>query len=468
MNILNIPSPNFTTGRRNNKPEAIVIHVMEGTLSGTDSWFKNPASKVSAHYGIGKKGDIHNYVPEMNTAWHAGRVNAPSWALIKSAGKGLYVNPNLYTIGIEHEGNETSEWTEEMYQASADLIKDIAARWSIPIDRSHIIGHHEIYSLKTCPGFRADINKLITLAGGGGGIAAAPSAPVTIPVVEKISEKSKVTTKTRLNIRSQPNTVLNPVNTIEPNVQLAYDGYTVKGEAIKDNSKWYYTDEGNWFWSGAVSTVNEASLNAASSQPAVVTGGGDFSLQQIKAATCAKMEYAEKFLSFITDTCARFQINTPIRRLCFLAQVGHESGGLFYTEELASGQAYEGRQDLGNTHAGDGVRYKGRGLIQITGRANYSAISKDLNIDFITNHTLLGGKKVTTCSPDQLKYAALSAGWFWNKKDLNKIADKINVEEPIDEGDNLEHFITITKRINGGINGLTDRLNRYRTGIQHF
>lgn len=191
-------------------------------------------------------------------------------------------------------------------------------------------------------------------------------------------------------------------------------------------------------------------------------------LGQIKEATCAPTTCAEKFMQEILATCDKFQINTPIRQLCFLAQVGHESGGLFFTEELASGKAYEGRKSLGNVNPGDGVKYKGRGLIQITGRSNYQAIGNALNIDFVSNPTLLGGKNVKVCTPDQLKYAALSAGWFWNLKKLNAIADTINISKPIEEGNNLENFKTITKKINGGFNGLNDRINRYKVGVKFF
>lgn len=191
-------------------------------------------------------------------------------------------------------------------------------------------------------------------------------------------------------------------------------------------------------------------------------------LEQLKAATHAQTIFAEQFLPNIIATCDRYEINTPIRQLCFLAQVGHESGGLFYTEELASGQAYEGRKSLGNLQPGDGVRFKGRGLIQITGRANYKSIGDSLGVDFITTPTLLGGKNVTVCTPDQLKYAALSAGWFWNSRNLNGIADLINIQNPIDEGSNLANFQLITKRINGGFNGLADRLSRYKNGHDLF
>lgn len=191
-------------------------------------------------------------------------------------------------------------------------------------------------------------------------------------------------------------------------------------------------------------------------------------LGQVKEATCSPTSCAEKFLSPINETCDRFDISTPARQLCFLAQVGHESGGLFFTEELASGKAYEGRQDLGNTQPGDGPRYKGRGLIQITGRFNYKAIGEALGQDFVANPTLLGGKNIKVCSDEQLKFAALSAGWFWNSRKLNAIADRIDIGKDIDEGDNLAAFKEMTRKINGGTNGLPDRLNRFKIGVKFF
>lgn len=245
MNIIKVPSPNFTTGRKIYKPEAVVIHIMEGTLSGTDSWFKNPASKVSAHYGIGKTGEVHQYVDELNTAWHAGRVNAPSWQLIKPASNGLFINPNYYTVGIEHEGNEDSDWTEAMYNSSSEMVRAICSRWNIPIDRNHIIGHHEIYSLKTCPGNKVDLNKLVALASNN---------PVPDPpgAIEKITQPGKATTRVLLNIRRQPNTANGAFTRVSAGVQLSYDGFTNNGEKVNGNSKWFYTHEGNWFWSGGV------------------------------------------------------------------------------------------------------------------------------------------------------------------------------------------------------------------------
>jgi putative chitinase len=195
-------------------------------------------------------------------------------------------------------------------------------------------------------------------------------------------------------------------------------------------------------------------------------------LNQLIKASGASSSNATLFLDAINQVLDTFTINTAIRQLCFLAQVGHESGGLFYTEELASGAAYEGRKSLGNTQPGDGVRFKGRGLIQITGRANYQALSDYFKVDFINNPALLGGQKSTACSPDQLKYASLSAGWFWNRSNLNAIADQMNITSDVGhDGDNnvsadtnLSLFTTITKKINGGINGLQDRVTRFNNG----
>ncbi|PVD52248.1 chitinase [Terrimonas sp.] len=191
-------------------------------------------------------------------------------------------------------------------------------------------------------------------------------------------------------------------------------------------------------------------------------------INQLKVAACTTNANAEIFLPYFKEVFVKYNINTPVEQLCFLAQVSHESGGLFYTEELASGKAYEGRKDLGNMYPGDGIKFKGRGLIQITGRNNYQLLSAALQADFVNNPTLLGGKNIHLCSPDQLKYAALSAGWFWWRTNLSTIANKINIYQPIDGGMNLENFKLITRRINGGYNGLEDRLHRYKMGLSVF
>lgn len=161
--------------------------------------------------------------------------------------------------------------------------------------------------------------------------------------------------------------------------------------------------------------------------------------QQLASIAGVPLARVDKFVPYLNGAMEHYQINTPARVAAFLAQLAHESGGFRYVRELASGRAYEGRKDLGNVYSGDGVRFKGRGLIQITGRSNYAALEKDL--------PLLGLLQ----NPHWLesdRWAVWSAGWFWNKKGLNALAD-----------DGL--FKQITRKINGGYNGLADRYKYY-------
>jgi putative chitinase len=134
---------------------------------------------------------------------------------------------------------------------------------------------------------------------------------------------------------------------------------------------------------------------------------------------------------------ARYQIDNKLRQAAFLGQIMQESARLYYVQEIASGAEYEGRKDLGNTQPGDGVKFKGRGLIQITGRANYEACSKALFGDtrLLDNPGLL----------EAPEYAAVSAGWFWDFKGLNALAD-------------AQEYKAITRRVNGGLTAYDERL----------
>lgn len=138
----------------------------------------------------------------------------------------------------------------------------------------------------------------------------------------------------------------------------------------------------------------------------------------------------------LVGTLGSHHIDTPLRVAHFLAQVAHESDGFCTTEEYASGQAYEGRKDLGNTHPGDGVRYKGRGLIQLTGRSNYNIYGKVIARDLVGH-------------PEQAADPATSlllACEFWNRTagGLSRFADH-------------DDILSITKAINGGHNGIDSR-----------
>lgn len=143
---------------------------------------------------------------------------------------------------------------------------------------------------------------------------------------------------------------------------------------------------------------------------------------------------AEAMVPHLNRAMQEAGITTPKRAAAFVAQLAHESGELRHFEELASGHAYEGRRDLGNTQPGDGARFKGRGPIQLTGRANYAAASKALGIDLVNNPELASRPDV----------GFRVAAWYWKSRGLNELADS---------GD----FDGITKRINGGMNGASER-----------
>jgi putative chitinase len=132
------------------------------------------------------------------------------------------------------------------------------------------------------------------------------------------------------------------------------------------------------------------------------------------------------------------QINTPLRQAHFLAQLGQESDSFATAEEYASGQEYEGRRDLGNTHPGDGKRFKGRGLIQLTGRSNYAAYGTAIA------RNLTSGTPSVVATDHSL--AVDVSTWFWQTHNLNHLADSDNVN-------------AVTRVVNGGLNGIHNRVN---------
>ena len=184
-------------------------------------------------------------------------------------------------------------------------------------------------------------------------------------------------------------------------------------------------------------------------------------LQQLITIMPNARSKAGIFLPALNAAMAEFGINTPARAASFLAQLAHESGQLVYVRELwgptPSQIRYERDAaavwpphaktdrnqlpfDLGNSQAGDGSRFRGRGLIQITGRTNYTACGKALGLDLLAQPTML----------EQTVNACRSAGWFWQSRGLNALADA---------GDQ----VAVTRRINSSTNGLAERLVYFKT-----
>jgi len=233
-----IGSPNFSPGRAGYRPRAVVIHIMQGTLAATDSWFGTTRSQVSAHYGIGETGRVHQYVQEGDTAWHAGRVATPTWPLLKPG-----VNPNLYTIGIEHEGWSGRQWSEPTMRTSASLLAELAQRWGIPLDRQHVIRHCDIYALKPfCPGPGVDLDALIRDA---------QERLTVTPTHNFVPSVGRTSATTRVNVRGgAPATSAPLVRTLSPGTGIDYVGWTSNGESVHGNAHWYRDANGDFVWAG--------------------------------------------------------------------------------------------------------------------------------------------------------------------------------------------------------------------------
>jgi putative chitinase len=157
--------------------------------------------------------------------------------------------------------------------------------------------------------------------------------------------------------------------------------------------------------------------------------------QQIKQiAPNSKEEIIGPLVGYLNLHMPKYEVNTYLRVCHFLAQAAHEAASFRTLEEYASGAAYEGRKDLGNVKPGDGIRYKGRGIFQLTGRANYRTIGAKIGFDLENNPELAESPEVSV----------LTALEYWKSRGLNTFADRDDVS-------------TITKRINGGFNGFEDR-----------
>jgi putative chitinase len=150
-----------------------------------------------------------------------------------------------------------------------------------------------------------------------------------------------------------------------------------------------------------------------------------------------------KYADALEETFGKYEINTALRQSHFLSQVLHESGRLLWMKEIwgptRAQLRYEGRADLGNTQPGDGKRYMGRGAIQLTGRSNYQQYANAIGTDVVANPGLVS----------QLPLCIDVAGWYWDTRNLNRWADMDNIRE-------------VTRRVNGGLNGLAERTELLR------
>lgn len=167
---------NFRAGRRR-EIDMIVDHASEGDAASVRSWFNAEVSDVSSHYFVLKNGDVIQFVEDADEAWHAGRVDNPTAPLVLERPG---VNPNSYSIGIEHENNGNEPLTPKQLAATVELHQHLSVLHNIPLDARHVVGHHAVYSKKMCPG-KIDVAEIIRLAAAAPGVVTSrPPAPQVV------------------------------------------------------------------------------------------------------------------------------------------------------------------------------------------------------------------------------------------------------------------------------------------------
>ena len=260
--------------------------------------------------------------------------------------------------------------------------------------------------------------------------------------------------------KGQPSTSVAVVRQVSVGEIIKFVGSVDDGESVGGNAVWFKTEDDNYFWSGNVQVVPDQLPTSDGYKPVTAA-------QLCNIISCVPGRAAE-IIGPLNQAMLEFAINTPLRQAAFIAQTAHESIGFTafrenlnysaqalvntwprrFTVETAklyarqpekiANCAYASRIGNGNEASGDGWRYRGRGMSQVTGRDNYKACGVGLSLDLLSTPELL----------EQLIHAFRSGAWFWKSRNLNLLADKAD-------------FLEITKAINGGTNGQDDRERYY-------
>lgn len=237
---------NYSVGRFGSAIDLVVLHTMDGYLDGTDSWFNNPASQVSTHYGVGMSGSIYQWVEESNTAWACG-----VWPV------------NTRSISIEFADQNNPQGivrTAEAYAAGAELVADICRRNGIPCDRDHVKGHREVSGTHPeCPG-NLDIDHIVALAQQILGGAAPQPALATSHIAYTPIDQSVTVLSANLNVRTGPATSF-PAGQANTPDGMVHNGNVIQitgwahGESVNGNDIWLRSLYGHWLFAGGTDFV---------------------------------------------------------------------------------------------------------------------------------------------------------------------------------------------------------------------
>lgn len=245
---------NFTQGRKGLKPDAVVIHAFT-SLEAAEALFADPASDQSCHYVAAADGTVHQYVDDRDTAYHAGLVINPSWALLRQG-----VNPNLHTLGVAAAIAADAAWPDSLYDTVAELVSELCSRWGFSPDGEHVVLHSEIRASKNCTGRGFDRPVLLgRLAGFTPSTSAKAVAAHAVQLVAKA------------NLRDgAPSTRSRIVRTLTAGNAVEVVGFTDHGERVNGNAIWYQTPEHAYLWAGATDAphpIGEAPAPASAAPP---------------------------------------------------------------------------------------------------------------------------------------------------------------------------------------------------------
>jgi hypothetical protein len=346
---------NYKSGRGGLKPEAIVIHRSGGELSQIDARLNQSQTFRSAHYAVGVNGEVHQYVEESDTAFHAGIVVNPSWSLVKAG-----VNPNLYTISIELEGSPGDSVSATQYDAAAALILDIAQASEITLDAEHISLHEEIRAGCGCPGDGFDRTRLLH------DVQARAAQPQTAGV------QWEVTALRATNVRERaPSTSARIVRVIPAGSSEVASDFTDRGERVGGSSYWYRTEDGNYFWAGSTNVPNPvrpvpAVLQEAAPRPVAPSAAA--------SAQCGIQRIDELF--------AGIQAAGPIR------PGDTDAGAIGAVQDLLTGHGFAGLPSVVSSSygtfgdkTGSAIRaFQGAEALPVTGEVDTATLQKLVHV----------------------------------------------------------------------------------------